>query len=400
MQEALKNTLLGTAWKQQVCDDIHVSNLDINKLPQIPTLDKVIITGFEVLSISNINRLIAEKIVDIKVGQSKYIPLSNGMHYSSLTIIDEPLFDVLSQKLSRFGELKTELQITVNDPIYRNLMGYTIYDYQKRITQIQYYLLSQYGISVDFSKAKFKYLEISKTIILDGIVPEYANAIAAIMENMPSSLRLNEDRLYCSNPNLFSGEAKALETFSRSSGKRGLEVEFYDKGKELDKLNYPKEKAACSELLRFEIKLKSQNTIQRKFGIDATIWTINQTQINQYYNSFVLRNILNPYNKLSDYRIKRLTKLVKDIKQQDYHWIGHIFLRIAGHYIANGFPIMLDISELITAVKGLPDLNAKQRYAIIKSINDQASKYIPEFTKHDDKRVIEIGSKLLYLSEI
>ena len=279
------------------------------------------------------------------------------------------------------GKVSTYLELSVNDPILHNLVGCTLEQYKHRLKEIRAFLMQNYGIFIDYKMASFKYMEIQKTIELDKACNEYSRVAALLINDIPKARRLKK-------PNVHYGEiadtnVRYVQSLSRSSGLRGLEVGFYDKGAQLDEKNYPREKASPSEIFRLELKLKSKTFIKRALG-SCLVWQLHDSDICNYYNKFINENFAESYALNTVHRIKKLVEMANKVQSENYHWVRNLLLMAADYELEHKVPLMLDVKEMIQALDIIGYADSKQKYYVRKSVMNTCQKYIPFFISNDD----------------
>lgn len=373
--------------------DVHVKSLQLPPLPSIPCLDKITLTNFRIIGISDISKLVSLGLVTIAYGDHPYIHLPDGHFYSRLNIKDAALFDKLSQSISPEGSVSAYLELSIDDGYYHNLVGYTLNQYKDRLDSIQKYLYKTYGITIDFSAACIKYLEVQRTLKLDMLCNEYSRPLYLIMDSLPKRLRLNGLKDFYSTDGNSDDDKKYVHTLTRTSGKRGIEVTIYDKGAELDRKNYKTSNAESSDLLRMELKLNSAVTIKRQLGTNC-IWELTDQNIVKYFNDFIINNLAKSYDKCAHKRKEELSKLAKKAQSQSYHWIKELLLEIANYEIDHKTPLMLDVKELLEALDNNGYSDAKQKYYIRKTVIETCKRHIPIFNQGDDQKCLDLITSL------
>jgi len=354
-------------------------------------LDKVVVYGFHVLDIENIYDLIKKNIVIVNLNKDRYVLTQGGDRYSSICIEKNEMFDQFIYGLSKDGHEYGSLQMSV-DAVYGNLNCYASDDYRTRIKQVEAFLYEKYKIKVIFDDAKYKCIEINKTIVLNSYFCEYRRVLDLMVSLFPNNLRLRKENDYYRNINSTAilDCKKIPETYSRTSGERGLTIKVYDKSTELQEVY----KIQVSyNYLRFEIKLNSQKKIIESIGSNS-VWEINDQSINYYFTNFVTANVEKPYIKFCEKRDKALKKIIKsNYIPHSRTWIRDVFITICNLEIDRDIPIILSVDEILPLFDTLPFSSRQCKRNAKQKIKKLAEEKADVFSDSKDK-YYEIIQKL------
>ncbi len=307
-------------------------------------LDKIHVYGFIVTNVFDLKDLVKKGIVSVKNGQNKYIPTVSGEGYSGIQIGKNELFDSFYYSINNEGFVSGCIQISINDKEYHNLNCFTTDEYRKRIHDIQEFLTDKYGIEVRFDEAKFKYLEINKTIVINGCFEDYGRPLNMISQLFPARLKLKVQADYKCPERDYSNEKKKTKSIYKSSGQRGINIDIYDKSDQLEKTVKIKVE---HNYLRFEIALKSAEKIEKELGTKS-IWSLTDKMINKYFSDFLRKNVEEPFLAYQEKKERILKKIVRDTyvyKRQG--WVKDFLLRLYDYEAYNKCPLILSIEEVI-----------------------------------------------------
>lgn len=361
------------------------------KKENVALIDKVCIYNFVVIDIDDILGLVTTDIVTITACQKFYLTNKAGDQYSYVNIKQTPLFNNFSYGISQSGYPWGRLEISIDDPEEANFNCYTAEEYRNRINEIEEYLLKNYGIYVDFTNAKYEYMEINKTVALLESFNNYARVLDLVYSNIPSQLRLNKAVYNSTKKENKVKKKKHLETWFGSSGKRGLEVCIYNKTKEMKQKH---KKDVDGEYLRYEIRIKSSAKIKDAFGSNG-VWDINDSSINKYWETFNEKNIISPYYDYCARRDKSVKKILKKFYIAGSHtWIMDVLSTLKDLEIDARLPTVLDIEELLPLLDCI-DFGSRQVKCNAKKRFKELSKTKPAIFEGNQKRILEIINKLI-----
>ena len=361
-------------------------------LSTAPRIDAVTIMDFDIVDIKNLDTLCKRGIVSFNAKLEYCYYTQRHEPYTAVNLIYQECFDMMMYKTSSSGEKIAYMSISIGDPFYHNLYCYSIEQYKTRLEYIRAFLASEYGILIDFTRARFHRIEINMTYVLEEEFKCYQRPLTVIFKAFPKVLRLKGEDVYSSEPR---GENNVghKQSFRRCSGSRGLEVKAYDKGAELRDRKNIGGFDFSDRLMRFEISLKHQQKIYRAFGTDL-VYEVTDQLVYSYYSEFVQSNIADALKKWDKARRKQLCDIVKRcLASGEHNWTEAILLEVADAELQTGLPIILDAKELIDIIEVFQPFTSRQsRYATEQRIKRICREHIPTLLSNDDKRLEEIKS--------
>lgn len=360
-------------------------------------IDKVTIYDFTVTEIDDIAKLQRSGNLVVKDGSDYYIYTESGKKYSTISITADDNIDEFTFSIGINGDVYGCMSLSVPDDGYHNLNCLTAKQYLDIICNAQLRLISEYGIYTDFSNAKYKRIEINKTIVINGDFAEYQRPLTLMMFLLPGKLRLKGECDYStkdkSNRQKATDYKRSIMTYHKTSGERGLTIKIYDKRKQLQeeydiKVNH--------NYLRYEITLNAPAKIRQCLETNE-VFFLEDEAIQNFFGEFINDNILIPYRENKKKREVALTKILKsNYKAADRKWVERVLLEISNYELENrGIPLMLDVNELIPLL-GKLKLSSRQNKSHYKNrFLQDTEKYSPAFTRRDDIKYLELIEKLL-----
>lgn len=360
-------------------------------------LDKVVIYDFSVVNISDVKKIQKQGILCIKEGMPVYLYTGSGEKYSSITIEKCHEIEEFAYGVTVSGRPYGRLVLTVTDDGYHNLNCCTPEEFIDIISIVQGYLLSEYGIQTDFQNAKYKSIEINKTINIDGMFSDYQRVLTLMMYLLPAKLRLFGEADYSSKDQSarmkVTDYSRCINTYCKESGKRGISVKIYDKSKQLEEVYNI---FVTEDYLRYEVTLRSPEKIKAYLGTND-IFSLGETDIQKFFKKFIYENVYLPYvEHKRKLRIALVRLLKKNYNKGDRKWVNRVLLQIADAELGNrGIPLMLDIEELLSAIDEVK-FDSKQIKANAKTrFREEAAAHIPTLANGDTQKYKEVVSKLL-----
>ena len=335
-------------------------------------IDRVTIYGVAVVDIKEQGALITMGVLSIKAGVKNYAMTARGQEYSAINIKNTAYCDLFASYTGRKkGEQLGILTLSVGHEKTYNLNCFSADAIQQRLEKVKDCLWQDYGILIDYGNAKYKSLEINKTITLRCAYEDYKEPLLLIMASLPGTLRLGGNNiieppsrpLQCIDKNMISAG-----TMRRKSGKTGLGLKIYDKARQLRKVHNVN---INDNILRCEITLTGAKKIKHDLGTNV-VSEITDDCINQYYSNFVRCNIIDANNKKWVVRVKMLKKIINEVYIPGSHtWIYNLIVRIQAMEKSINYPLLLDYTELHPLVDDiLKGKSRKMRYNIRKRISD------------------------------
>ena len=185
-------------------------------------------------------------------------------------------------------------------------------------------------------------------------------------------------------PNKKSVTIIPKETYKTNDSDRNKYIQYksYNKSKQL-KIQVEK------DLMRFEIKIKGKEKIQKEFG-DVSFFNLSQHEISEVFQRLI-NKIINRMEREKEQRKKELLKLMKSLKQSDAHWIKSTLLQISNRENKDDCPWFLDINEILEVVDKLELTHKKRTKDTFKS---NAERHLSVMCQNDGIKLKEILSKI------
>ena len=355
-------------------------------------VDKICLYNFSIPEIDDLDKLKKMGIVSVLEDQQRYLTLKSGEYFSMMKIEKTEFFDDMIYTVGKY-EVYGRLEMSVTDDGYHNLNCFTIDQYKEKIFDTMFFLKEQYGITVDFEYLKIKSIEINKTIVLERPFEEYQNAITLLMYLLPGNLRLRENDYYDSDGHDRNVETyrRTIDTYLKSSGKNGITVKIYDKTKQLFERF---EIIVCFQYLRYEITLKSQQSVCRALETNI-IWDLSDKEINNYFMRFQEKNVNRVYLKHCQKRDVKLRQILKEYYvPKSKTWTREVMVRIREGMLHANVLYMLDIEDLVEQVGCLRNITIQQRYEIKKRFRQLNEKQNSVFCEKNNEKIFELLNKL------
>lgn len=356
-------------------------------------MDKVTVYGFRITDINNMIDLIRRNIVTVKQGASYYCQTADNKRFSSIRIEKTEKFDQLAYGIKPDGTEYGFLELSVPDVDGKhNLYGITAEDYRKQLHEAAIFLESAYGIVINIDGARYKQMEINKTIKLDQMYDAYQRPLTLLMYLLPGTLRLGgEHDVYRKDADHSMLQERRVKTFYKSSGKRGITIKIYDKTAQLmDEYGIKVEE----NFLRFEITLNCPDKVKKALGGNF-VSEVDDAAIQAYFDAFILKNLIGPYEKYCEKSEAIIRKVLKkNYQPASRTWVRNTLLEISNMEIDKKVPVMLDITELTEMLHLLPFKTKQSRYNAKKNFEAVCRSHATVFCQEDGKKYVEILKKL------
>lgn len=357
-------------------------------------LDKVTVYGFKIVTINNMRDLVRRNIVTIKQGVRLYCRTKDNRYFSSIKIEATEAFDYFFYGITPDGMEYGALELSVPDRAgYHNLYGITAKEYCDQLQEAAIFLEEEYGIILDFSDARYKKMEINKTIRLDHPFDTYQRPLTLLMYLLPGTLRLGgEHDVYRKDADHNVLPERRVKTYYKSSGKRGLTIKIYDKGEQLRNVHNIE---LNGNFLRFEITLNCPDKIKKSLGSNR-IRDIDDAAIKRYMDDFIIQNLINPYEAFKDKEKKLIKRMLrKNYKPASRTWVRNTLLEVCNMEIDKKLPVILDLKELIEMLSILPFKTRQSRYNARKNFEAASKEHAPVLCRNDNEKYTELLRKLL-----
>lgn len=351
-------------------------------------LDKLMLGNISIIRFNDIENLISREIIEISSAKAKYVTAS-GQVFSRLKIENDGLVDemIAGSRILRNKRVDyCTLSVSIKNNETGNLSCYTAVEYFDQLLKIQNHLQNKYGIIADFSDATLKYIEINKTFKLDRNFESYHRVLNLITANLPTNLRNQMDYRKATRQGI---EYETYYATSRKTNKskKYMLFKIYDKKKAIKNII-----VLTDAYMRVEVTLVGAERIKQSFGSNKFV-DITDKLINDYFNGLMQKIIIEPLEKWKTKRDKYLLDLMIEQRKDKKHWQTNVLRILQNEEIANKFPILLDIEELIPLLDNL-GLKSNRRCDVKRNLRKQAKKYESVFCNRDDLKLEEIVEKL------
>lgn len=371
-------------------------NENVKIIDEDTKLDRIVLINCEILVVEDVETLAEFNIVKVPpkqtddnettIRKSCYTTL-DGQEFEYLKIEKEGSIDVLKAGVTNFGKQFCTLELSVNKGLTRNFEGNTLDEYVEQLTDIQNYLIDNYGILIDFSNARLKSVEINRTFKIEYPFDEYSRPIQLILSQMP----------YMKKISVFADVDKGKithETFSAWNKKSNLsknkefkKIIFYNKSEQLETRGF----LICDNFMRFEIKVFGERNIEKclkaKYFINLT-----QNDINRWFSEQVDTLIVKPMEKWQKARDKQIKTILKEELKKGGTWVINALRRFTVYELENETPLILDICQIYPVIDKL-EIDDKSR--VKNRFLQQSLKYERIFTCNNSDKLAEIINKLI-----
>ena len=346
-------------------------------------LDKLSFSNVLIDDVKDIENLIEKDILQIYEGKKiKYLTKS-GKEFSRLTVQD----DVVRLSAGVSGQTKRgycTMDISIADDEKGNLCCLTVTEYKAHILRVKRHLEEEYGIIICTDCMYPKTLEINKTFQIAEDFELYKRVFQLIMGNLaPKSHLKGQSDFKTKEKNGYK-----YGTFYAKSSKNKqqyLEFKIYDKTASI--LGFV---TLEENYVRFEFKIVGK--VKRRLKID-TFDDMTDELINAWFDEKIEDYIVKPLKKMHKERQKEWLATMDRERNKGGHWVGNVLGAVLNQEIIQGYPVFLDVEEIVQVVK-LMHLDSKKRGKIVASLRRQAEHTYTVLSKHDDEKLAEIIRKL------
>lgn len=180
-----------------------------------------------------------------------------------------------------------------------NYKPYTVAEFKKYITSLQSYIQETYGITIDFSEATFKEMEMNQNVLLQRDFHSYQHTITYLTQNASKKYSRT---IFKDKHNRFTGVDLKNNSF---------ELKIYDKKEQLRKKKVHIEQ----ETARFEITVLNKSKAATKnfkkyLGTDK-VFEITQDKINSFFSQLLDSIMLNQLFKEKVKQDKYISRISK-----------------------------------------------------------------------------------------
>lgn len=378
-----------------------------------PKIDKVIIKCIPIVSITKREALIAGNILvtslknDTLSPDDKLYTIKKDCSYNSI-LVSEPTFRFESR--TRIVDNKdkefTYLELYSRSSNTRNLSCSSCNQLRQRFYNVVKILRTEYGIIIKTNTATLHSIEINKDVILNYPFKDYERAILMLTYNWSKGYRrsgLNVIYDYESQninePHPHTEWTSHINTYYLDNGvnnKKTEAVKIYNKTQALAEKGVEEEFLPKSDILRFEITLKTSEFICKKLGT-SNIHELSDENINEYFDHFILKRLIKI--SLVNYNSSLYNSVFSIIpSKKELHctnWIGHFLTTLVSYEINEHKIYLLDIDDIKEFI--IPCYSNKSGgYKALRSIKKYCKEDAPQFLNNNGK-VFEILSGLYSL---
>lgn len=346
-------------------------------------LDKLSFSNVLIDDVKNLEELIERDICQIYEGKKiKYLTKS-GKEFSRLTVQD----DIVRLSAGISGQTKKAyctMDISISDDEKGNLCCLTVAEYKTHILRVKKHLEEKYGIVICTDCMYPKTLEINKTFQIAEDFEAYKRVFQIIMGNLAPKSHLKGQQSYKTKE---KNGYKYGTFYAKSSQNKQqyLEFKIYDKTASI--LGFV---TLEENYVRFEFKIVGK--VKRRLKIE-TFNELTDELINEWFNQKIEDYIVKPLKKMHKERLKKWLTIMENQRNRGGHWVGNVLGMVLNEEIIQGYPVFLDIEEIVQVVR-LMHLDSKKRGKVVASLRRQAERTYTVLSKHDDEKLSEIIRKL------
>lgn len=346
-------------------------------------LDKLSFSNVLIDDVKDIENLIEKDILQIYEGKKIRYLTKSGKEFSRLTVQD----DVVRLSAGISGQTKKAyctMDISISDDEKGNLCCLTVAEYKEHILRVKRHLEEEYGIIICTDCMYPKTLEVNKTFQIAEDFEAYKRVFQMIMGNLAPKSRLKGQQDYKTKEK----NGYVYGTFyakSSQNKQQYLEFKIYDKTASI--LGFV---TLEENYVRFEFKIVGK--IKRRLKIE-TFDELTDELINAWFHEKIEDYIVKPLKKMHKERQKKWLTIMEQERNKGGHWIGNVLGMVLNKEIEQGYPVFLDVEEIVQVVR-LMHLDAKKRGKIVASLRRQAERTYTVLSKHDDEKMAEIIRKL------
>ncbi len=371
-------------------------------------IDKTVLTGFTVTHIQNPAALIKAGILVIQSGPSRRILLDN-CEFNSIQIPESTLFDRFVYMHGPHG-LYAELDLSIQEHIpanklrtvhykqeYHNLNCWRAADLKRRIVRIVGYLYNTYGITLDVSTIKIRYIEINRTLLTECEFPLYERPIVFTMSLLSPKLRLREQDFFPIDRRSIAidDQRRIPSTYIKDSGRRGITIKVYDKGTQLREVSGLDIFPQC---MRFELTLKTPKKVRDYLNSDF-VSRLTDERLNRCLNKLVTDHILDHYPDRLHQRDVYIEKLFRTLSGSgDRYWRKSFLLELIHKETCSHIPVLLSLDSATLQpilMRIFPKRSRSYRHDTLISLTNYCAEQCPILLRGDESRLQELFQKLL-----
>lgn len=366
-----------------------MSKKEIVVKENVVLMDKLELTGVLVWDIADISDLVDRGIVELNTATDQYYT-GTGKRFSRLfvsdKVIDSLKCGVIYAKHGTYGNLQLSVK---KDNGCGNLICNTVEEYQAQIRRAVEHLWIEYGIALDVSQSRIKSMEINKTFSLEQDYDSYRRVFGLIMAMLPRKSYLVSQSIWRDRRKSGYQTGSFLAT-SRKKGnsKKYMEFKIYDKKKQL--LGVIK---LDEQYVRFEFVLVGTKRIEIEFGSNSFL-DITDCAINEWFEKKVNDWIIEPIERWKKQRDDAVMTAMLHFRDNPHNWVGNALAALQDQEIRQGYPVVLDVQEIVPLVSQLDGLKANRRYKIRQRMIASARSVNTMLNNRDDRKLEEVLNKL------
>lgn len=352
-------------------------------------VDKTSYYGFEVTKI-NYDLLCNYNLITSFNNSSTSISINGSRKFDYIKIKKRD-FEVFARNTSitnfyfgrnKNGQLYGSMDISSGDG-FSNLNCDTIPQKIAKLEEAKEILSKYFGIEISLSDIKYSSIEINTTFILSKELSEYTKIVNQITYNFPRYLRLRYLQTFSKDgkKRKIIDYNRKYETFTTTSGEKGIDIKIYDKRKEL--LNSRKlDEDDLNNYTRFEITLKSPKKIKDIFNTNY-VYSITQEMIQEYFNDFIRKNIIDANVQFRKELNKYLQATIN--KYRDKHQYTKIISDIHINADDSNIYNILDINDILNMLGTLkPVLKEPELSKYKKGLTNSCKRNFPQYLRRTD----------------
>ncbi len=234
-------------------------------------------------------------------------------------------------------------------------------------------LEKKYGIFTNFESCAVRYMEINCNIQLLSAFETYEQPLNLLMFFLPKTMK-KQNRWEALDKD--NGKIK-VESMQR--GNNSTSFIAYNKSKQIQETqsNQNSDVQQQTDILRLELKFLTKKRVQAAFG--TAVWNdLSDKQISEAFYTYFQKKMVNKYANWQKECQKKCVELLKRMqKKYRNRWAYAVMEYIRNKHEQTGMPYILDIVQLIDALKELPDphRNISRKISSIKNIQVENDVY-------------------------
>lgn len=350
-------------------------------------LDKIVFANVLIDDVKDIDKLIEKDVIQIHKGKEiKYLTKS-GKTFDRLVIQDDKV-NINAGISSQNKKAYCTMDIAIGDTETGNLCCMNVKQYKEHIKQIKKHLQEQYGVLICTDCMYPKSIEINKTFRLAGDYDDYQRVFRTIMYHLPPKSYLNRQIDFKrKGEDGYKTKTFYAKSCRNNKSKQYLEFKIYDKTESV--MGFI---TLADQYVRFEFKMVGK--VRKKLKIN-TFDKLTDEVITSWFNERIEDYIVAPLKKMQKERQKEWLAIMEQERNKGGHWISNVLGMVVNQEVKQGYPVFLDVDELVAVVKKMK-LDTKKRGKIVASLRRQSQRIYTVLSNGDDKKSDEIIEKLTH----